>query len=148
MKGGQLLLALVTILAVLGLLAGGCASLPAQEERTVSTALTATGDTRIGRGVQASAAGHPGKTGIYPLDDPRSAFAARALLARAADRSLDVQYYIWHGDTTGYLLLEELWNAAERGGARAPAPGRQRHGGPRRGPRGAGAPTAAKPWPG
>ena len=32
MKGGQLLLALVTILAVLGLLAGGCASLPAQEE--------------------------------------------------------------------------------------------------------------------
>ena len=26
-----------------------------------------------------------------------------------------MQYYIWHGDTTGYLMLQELWNAAERG---------------------------------
>jgi putative cardiolipin synthase len=37
------------------------------------------------------------------------------ILARAAEASLDVQYYIWHGDTTGYLLLRELWDAAERG---------------------------------
>ena len=37
------------------------------------------------------------------------------VLARAAERSIDAQYYIWHGDTTGHLLLEELWNAAERG---------------------------------
>ena len=26
-----------------------------------------------------------------------------------------MQYYIWHGDTTGYLLFAELWDAAERG---------------------------------
>ena len=37
------------------------------------------------------------------------------LLADAADTSLDVQYYIWHGDQTGYLLFEALWRAAERG---------------------------------
>jgi putative cardiolipin synthase len=37
------------------------------------------------------------------------------VLARAAERSLDVQYYIWSADVTGFLLLEELWNAAERG---------------------------------
>ena len=103
------------VLAVLGLQAGGCASLPPLEDRTASTALMATGDTRIGRGVEAAAAGNPGKTGVYPLGDPLDAFAARTLLARAADRSLDVQYYIWHGDTTGYLLMEELWNAAGRG---------------------------------
>jgi len=46
---------------------------------------------------------------------PHDAFAARALLARLAERTLDVQYYIWHGDTTGTLLLEELRAAAERG---------------------------------
>ena len=45
----------------------------------------------------------------------RDAFAARVLLAGAAQRSLDVQYYIWHGDHTGYLLFEALWQAAERG---------------------------------
>ena len=37
------------------------------------------------------------------------------LLARAAERSLDVQYYIWHADTSGGLLAHELWQAAERG---------------------------------
>src|SRR5690606_12729660 len=33
----------------------------------------------------------------------------------AAERTLDVQYYIWHGDMTGTLLLEELHAAADRG---------------------------------
>lgn len=37
------------------------------------------------------------------------------LLARTAERSLDVQYYIWHADTSGALLAHELWQAAERG---------------------------------
>ena len=54
-------------------------------------------------------------SGLYALHQSREGFAARALLARAASRTLDIQYYIWRGDTTGYLLLEELWNAAERG---------------------------------
>lgn len=33
-------------------------------------------------------------SGIYALTDAEEAFAARALLARAAQHSLDVQYYI------------------------------------------------------
>lgn len=33
-------------------------------------------------------------SGIYALTDAQEAFAARALLARAAQHSLDVQYYI------------------------------------------------------
>ena len=49
------------------------------------------------------------------MTNARDAFAARVLLADAADTSLDVQYYIWHGDQTGYLLFEALWRAAERG---------------------------------
>src|SRR6185369_4248897 len=34
---------------------------------------------------------------------------------RAAERSIDVQYYIWHADTSGSLLVQALWGAAERG---------------------------------
>ncbi len=49
------------------------------------------------------------------MPEAGGAFAARALLAAAAERSLDVQYYIWHGDQTGYMLFEALWQAAERG---------------------------------
>ncbi|MEO8411494.1 MAG: phospholipase D family protein, partial [Propionivibrio sp.] len=55
------------------------------------------------------------QSGIYPIPHARDAFAARALLARAAEQTLDVQYYIWRGDLTGTLLLTALLNAAERG---------------------------------
>ena len=44
-----------------------------------------------------------------------AAFAARALLAEASERTLDVQYYIWHDDITGRLLFDSLRGAAERG---------------------------------
>jgi putative cardiolipin synthase len=102
------------LLAVACALAG-CSSLPKLDGRMTTTALTDTADTRLGRAVHAAATAHPDKSGIFPLGIPQDAFAARVVLARAAERSLDVQYYIWHGDTTGFLLLEELWNAAERG---------------------------------
>jgi putative cardiolipin synthase len=46
---------------------------------------------------------------------PYDAFAARVLLANAAEKSLDVQYYIWQGDQVGYLMFEALWEAAGRG---------------------------------
>jgi putative cardiolipin synthase len=58
---------------------------------------------------------HPGHTGIHALSDPREAFAARAILSAAADRTLDIQYYIWRADETGWLLFQALWEAAERG---------------------------------
>ncbi|GGK02924.1 phospholipase D family protein [Luteimonas terricola] len=58
---------------------------------------------------------NPGKTGALTLIDGIDAFAARAMSARQAGRSLDLQYYIWHDDLTGRLLAREAWTAAERG---------------------------------
>ena len=37
------------------------------------------------------------------------------VLAEAAERSLDVQYYIWHDDLTGRLFADALLRAADRG---------------------------------
>src|SRR5690606_16312025 len=54
-------------------------------------------------------------TGLLTLGDARDAFAKRMLLARAAERTLDIQYYIWRKDMTGTLLLEALHLAADRG---------------------------------
>jgi putative cardiolipin synthase len=110
MHASKRLLALVVLA-----LAAGCASLPNMEGRIPSTAMTDTGETRLAQAMQAEVAANPDLSGIYPLASPLDAFVARAVLARAADRALDVQYYIWHADTTGYLLLEELWKAARRG---------------------------------
>ncbi len=58
---------------------------------------------------------HPGQTGAILLPDGIDAYAARALSARQAGRSLDLQYYIWHDDLTGRMLANEAWEAAERG---------------------------------
>jgi len=58
---------------------------------------------------------HPNKSGIHALPDERDAFAARILLAQFAEGSLDIQYYIWHLDMSGTLLLQALVDAANRG---------------------------------
>ena len=93
----------------------GCATLPPLEERTVSTAIFDTGDTRLGKAVAPFLADHPGKSGIHPLGNARDAFAARVLLARAAQRTLDLQYYIWRKDLSGTLLFKAVRDAADRG---------------------------------
>src|SRR5690606_24846085 len=69
----------------------------------------------LGRALAPSTAAHPGMSGIVPLASGREAFAARVLLARAAERSIDVQYYIWNGDVTGTLMFDTLREAADRG---------------------------------
>lgn len=95
----------------------GCASMAAPEGQTPSSALPeAEGQaTVLGRAITPQAQAHPGTSGIFSLADAREAFAARILLARVAERTLDVQYYIWRQDTTGTLLLEALHDAANRG---------------------------------
>lgn len=71
--------------------------------------------TRLHRALGPTLRAHPGESGIYALEQGRDAFAARVLLAAAAQRSIDVECYIWRADVTGYLMLEALWKAAERG---------------------------------
>ena len=104
-----------TLIFAGAVLLAGCAGLPSLEGRTPSSALADTGATRLGRAVAPLVAAHPGVSGVYGLADGRDAFSARALLARAAERSLDVQYYIWRNDITGTLLFDALRAAAARG---------------------------------
>ncbi|GAB2515210.1 phospholipase D family protein [Lysobacter humi (ex Lee et al. 2017)] len=81
-----------------------------------STALAPAADaTAIDREVAPLLLAQPGRTGVLVLPDGLDAFAARALSARKAGRSLDLQYYIWHDDLTGRLLGREVHAAAERG---------------------------------
>ncbi|MFZ5483910.1 MAG: phospholipase D family protein [Pseudomonadota bacterium] len=103
------------VLLVLVSILGGCAGLPSLEDRPVSAALTETGSTRLGRAIAPQVAAHPGRSGIHPLLDARDAFAARLLLAQHAERSLDVQYYLWRLDQTGTQLFDALRAAADRG---------------------------------
>lgn len=59
--------------------------------------------------------GRPEQSGLLLLADNLDAFAARAIAARSAGRSLDLQYYMWKDDLTGRLLTYETLQAADRG---------------------------------
>lgn len=58
---------------------------------------------------------HPDLSGYHPIVTGANAFASRSILTSMATRNIDAQYYIWHNDQAGQLLLKELWDAAERG---------------------------------
>ena len=58
---------------------------------------------------------HAGQSGLLLLLDNADAFAARALSAALAGRSLDLMYYIWSTDRAGWLLIDALVAAADRG---------------------------------
>lgn len=83
--------------------------------RASSERLVDTERTSLGRALLADRAAHPGLSGIWPLEDGRDAFIARALLAESAERSIDAQYYIWRDDISGRLLYRTLQKAADRG---------------------------------
>ncbi len=97
------------------LLAAGCASLPPPAPRTEFRAYTGTAETEIGQAIAPLLAAHPDLSGLHAMPDAFDAFAARMIMAAAAQRSIDAQYFIWHDDQVGMLLFQALWQAAERG---------------------------------
>lgn len=89
--------------------------MPPNEGLTQSTAFTDTDDTPIGASVAEVVSANNNQTGVLLLNSGLDAFVARVVLAIAAQRSLDVQYYLFHRDLSGRLLLDQLLKAADRG---------------------------------
>lgn len=109
-------LGIVAFVAIVGSLLRIAYPLPPLDGRAASTALPASTGGRLGKRIAALAQGRAaGLTGVMPLPNPRDSFAARVKLVRAAQSSLDVQYYIWRSDVSGTLLLQEARAAADRG---------------------------------
>ena len=112
-RSGRLLALLACLMLVAYAIMGG--GLPSVAGRPVSIRIATTAETRLGAAVRPLTRAHAGSSGVVPLADGRDAFAARALLADAADSTLDVQYYIWHADMSGTLMFDALSRAADRG---------------------------------
>jgi putative cardiolipin synthase len=102
------------ILAVL-LAIGGCATLPVDYERTETAALQDTESTALGKDAQTAMKQHEGLNGFRPIPDGVDAMLMRLSLARSAERSLDMMYYIWKPDLVGRLLGAAVLRAADRG---------------------------------
>jgi putative cardiolipin synthase len=108
-----LVIAILAVIAVMGMRLAF--PLPSREGVVETTALAASGETALGRAILPQLEGQEERSGMLPLASGLDAFAARVLLARAAEQTLDVQYYIWQRDSTGMILLDEVRGAAERG---------------------------------
>jgi cardiolipin synthase C len=93
----------------------GCTTLPVDYERTQTVALQDTESTRLGRSGRAVMKGHEGLDGSYPLPNGVDALIMRLHLAEAAERSLDIMYYIWQPDLVGRHLAAAVLRAADRG---------------------------------
>lgn len=69
----------------------------------------------LARSVSAATASHPGLAGVRLIPVGVDAFAARIAMVRAAQNTIDAQYYIWEDDLSDHLLLQALIEAADRG---------------------------------
>lgn len=115
MAAFETLLALVVTMGLAVLLARAIFRMPTISGRTTSTALSAMGIGTLSAAFAPRADAHNGLTGVRPLLNGADAFAARIFLADAAVSSIDAQYYIWYGDLTGFMMLDALRRAADRG---------------------------------
>ncbi|MCD2513572.1 phospholipase D family protein [Acidovorax sp. D4N7] len=94
-----------------------CGSLPQNVDRPVSYALEQPAQTALGQWVRDR---HAADKARYPsaftlLSGAPAAYGGRLALIEGAQKTLDLQYYAIHADTSSGRLLRELVAAAERG---------------------------------
>lgn len=92
-----------------------CMSLPDNSNRTISHYLPANPNSKLAERILPDNQANAGKTGAYILHQGHEAFVSRLALTENAQQSIDAQYYIWHDDISGRLLLKSMYQAAERG---------------------------------
>jgi putative cardiolipin synthase len=102
---------------LIAIVLNGCASVipGADYPKRASVALLHPEDTKLARQFADSASSHTGASGFRILSVGTDGFAIRIQLIAAAERSLDLQYFIFRGDKTGQLLADALLRAADRG---------------------------------
>lgn len=115
MTAGLSAIKAIVILPMLAVLLVGCASLPKDYPRTESKALEDYQSTTMGRRWSAVEAEHPGESGFGILRYGRNAFSTRIGMIELAEKTIDLQVYIWEADETGRILAERLIRAADRG---------------------------------
>ena len=106
---------LTLLLSVFLLLTGCATTVPEVRERTVSSAFAEPEQTRLGKFFQPEIEANPGKSGVILIPTGEWGFRGRTGLSNQAERSIDVQYYIWETDTAGSILAERILQAADRG---------------------------------
>ena len=83
--------------------------------RIISTAFDDFMSTRLGQFFGPAANEHPGLSGFSLLSHGREGLHRPPRAGRMAERSLDMQYYVWDGDTTGRIVVDHVMKAPNAG---------------------------------
>jgi len=104
-------------IAALAALLAGCAGLPpgADFTRKESFRLDDPRLTSLGRQLAGAALEHDGASGFRIITSGAEGLLARIQMIDGAERTLDLQYFIFRGDASGRLVLDALRRAALRG---------------------------------
>lgn len=102
---------------VVAVLLAACSSVPARfnNPKSSSVALAHPEDTRLGVQFDGAARQRGGESAFRIISIGVDGFLARAQMIDAAEKTLDLQYFIFRGDETGRLLTDALMRAADRG---------------------------------
>lgn len=93
-----------------------CNTLPPQHPQPIVHASDIdTSHTHLAELIRPLEDANPNLTGYHILYDPLEAISARLSLINKAQKSLDLQYYIWDNDNIGALALHNIIQAADRG---------------------------------
>jgi cardiolipin synthase C len=106
---------MILVLIVLSTL--GCSTMPrgSDSPKTPSFALERPEDTRLGRQFVTASERHLDESGYHIINSGIDGFLTRIQMIDAAERTVDMQYFIFRGDKTGLLIAEALERAADRG---------------------------------
>jgi putative cardiolipin synthase len=83
-------------------------------DKVESSAFNEPGTTYLGKSAAEIATGHQ-ESGFLLLDRGRDALSWRLILADAAEKSIDAQYFLWKNDAAGKVMMQRLTAAADRG---------------------------------
>jgi putative cardiolipin synthase len=97
-------------------MSAGCSSLPKDFDSVESYSYTDTAQTTLGiEAARATEGNEPGHSTMHLISEGTDAFLMRMVLMSMAERSIDVQYFIWKSDLVGKLMMHNMIVAADRG---------------------------------
>jgi len=105
------------LIIVVAAFLNGCASLPpgAEFPKIASSAGVQSKEIRLARPFADTEHENGENSGFHLLPVGVDGFLTRVQMVNTAERTIDLQYYIYHSDETGQLLTDAVLRAADRG---------------------------------
>ena len=105
----------MTITAFFTVMLSNCSAIPTKAVDTEPPVSVSYTDSKLNKIFITAVGEHDGESGFILLRNGEQALNERLSLAKIAEHTIDVQYYIWNSDRSGRLLMGKLLDAADRG---------------------------------